>query len=166
MQNKSYYFFLLKKIILKPCEMFRKVTNKFLRDQISLKHEIFEDQIFFLHDPSIQILHFNSGNILFKVSCGIWLVNVSPSTELLSVCVSWGNGAYAITFVRVHVCLVLCLCSHFWAFWAKLNQILSERWVFHWWWHSCSLWNEAPRMIREATGAPLLGKVRCLFTPH
>lgn len=93
--------------------MFRKVTNKFLRDQISLKHEIFEDQIFFLHDPSIQILHFNSGNILFKVSCGIWLVNVSPSTELLSVCVSWGNGAYAITFVRVHVCLFLCLCSNF-----------------------------------------------------
>lgn len=95
--DKSYTVFLLKKIKMKPCEMFGKVMNKFPTDQTCLKHEIFEDQIFSLHGPSIQILHSNSGKILFKVSCGIWLVNVSLSTELLSVCVSWGNGAYAIT---------------------------------------------------------------------
>lgn len=152
---------------MKPCEMFRKVMNKLLRDQTSLKHEIFEDQIFFLHGPSIQILHSNSGNILFKVSYGIWLVNVSPSTELLSVCVSWGNGAYAITlYMFMSVWLSVCLCSNFWAFWAKSSQILSERWVSHWWWHSCILWKEALRKIREATGVSLLGKVRCLFTHY
>lgn len=49
-------------------------------------------------------------------------------------------------------CLSVCFCSNFWAFWAKPSQILSERWVSHWWWHSCTLWKEAPRRIREATG--------------
>lgn len=104
----NHTFLLLKKIIMKPCGMFRKVMNQFPRDQTCLKHEIFEDQIFSLHGPSIQILHSNSGNILFKVSCGIWLVNVSLSTELLSVCVFWGNGAYAIT---LYVFMSVCLCA-------------------------------------------------------
>ena len=85
--------------------MVRKVMNRSPRDQTCLKHEIFGDQ-FSLYGPSIQILHSNSGNILFKVSFGIWLVNVSLSTELLSVSVSWGNGAYAIaSYVFVSVCL-------------------------------------------------------------
>lgn len=85
--------------------MFRKVMNRSPRDQTCLKHEIFEDQ-FSLYGPSIQILHPNSGNILFKVSFGIRLVNASLSTELLSVSVSWGNGAYAIaSYVFMSVCL-------------------------------------------------------------
>lgn len=93
---------------MKPSETFRKVMNKFPRDQTCLKHEIFENQIFSIHSPSIQILHSNSGNILFKVSCGIWLVNVFLSTELLSVCVSWGSGSYAITLYSF---MSVCLCA-------------------------------------------------------
>lgn len=99
------FFLILKKIGKKPYEMFRKVMNRSPRDQTCLKHEIFEDQ-FFLCGLSIPILHSNSGNILFRVSFGTWLVNVSLSTELLSVSVSWGNGAYAISsYVFMSVCL-------------------------------------------------------------
>lgn len=119
--HTNHTVFLLKEIIMKPCEMFRKVMNKFPRDQTCLKHEIFENKIFSLHSPSIQILNSNSGNILFKVSCGIWLVNVFLSTELLSVCVSWGNGAYAITLcVFMSVCL--CAFAHFWVLFEPFGQ--------------------------------------------
>lgn len=145
--------------------MFRKFMHRSPRDETCLKHEILKDQ-FSLYGPSIQILHSNSGNILFKVSFGIWLVNVSLSTELLSVSVSWGNWAYAIAS---YVFMSVCLCPSSVIF-EPLGQnqakFVRERDISMTILSLHILWKEAPRKKREAIGASHLWEKQCLLTHY
>lgn len=145
--------------------MYRKSMHRSQRVETCLKHEMLEDQ-FSLYGPSIQILHSNSGNILFKVSFGIWLVNVSLSTELLSVSVSWGNWAYAIAS---YVFTSACLCPSSVIF-EPLGQnqakFVRKRDISLTITYLHILRKGAPRKKPEAIGASHLWEKQCLLTHY
>lgn len=139
--------------------MFRKVMNKSLRDPNGLKHEIFKDSMAQVSKCCIlTLVH------LFKVSFGIWLLNVSLSTELLSVSVSWGNGAYAISS---YVFMSVCLCPFaviFDPFGQNQAKFVRKRDNSPTITFLCILWKEAPRKKREAVGVSHLWEKESLYS--